>query len=463
MKFFLLSFISIAIVNATVSAQGYQPVEITAGDNHSVARCITSTVESFGDNYSGQLGDGTLTDRNAPVSVAITDVYSVTAKGFQTVFLKTDGTIWASGWNIFGQLGDGTNTDRETPVQVTSLSNIIGIGAGVYHTLFIHEDSTVSTTGNNLTGQLGDGTIADRNIPDTIQGLDSVIQVTGGIYHSLFLKDNGKVWAVGGNFSGQLGVGTFFDNSLPLVEIPGLTDVVAIAAGESHSIFLKSDSTVWACGNNSYGQLGDGTTDNQPSPVQVSGLTDIVAISVTYSFSMFLKDDGTVYSCGLNNYGQLGNNSQTSTGANPPSQVSITEVAAIAAGGSHALYLKENGTVWANGSNSDGQLGDGGVIFGNSLVPTETLNMCNLTSLDENTSYNSVSIYPNPGNGYFSVNVKMPGYTAVVYNTMGEQVYITSLNTGRNEMNLTGISAGVYLCRLQKGSKILATEKLVIK
>lgn len=429
-----------------------------------MVRCITNTAESFGDNSSGELGDGTFADNSTPVQVDLTDIYTIAAKGYQTIFLKTDGTVWCSGWNIFGQLGDGSNTDRSTPIQVTSLSNIIGIGAGVYHTLFIHEDSIVSTTGNNLAGQLGDGTTSDRNLPDTIPGLDSVIQVTGGIYHSLFLKDNGKVWAVGGNFSGQLGDGTT-DNRLSLIQITGLTNVIAIAAGESHSLFLKGDGTVWACGNNSYGQLGDGTTDNQLSPVQVSGLTNIVAISAAYSHSLFLKDDGTVYACGLNNYGQLGNNLQVSTGANPPSQViNLTGVTAIAAGASQSLFLKGDGTVWVCGSNSDGQLGDGGVTFGNSLVPIETIEMCNVTALNEMEM--EVSIYPNPSTGNFTVNVSGNDATnsqITIYNSIGQIVYSEQINSVKTQMDLSKQTSGIYFCRVESKAKTIISEKIILK
>lgn len=464
MKKILLVIVFSTIVNLIASAQGFQPVEITAGDNHSVVRCITNTAESFGDNSSGELGDGTFTDNSTPVQVALTDIYTVTAKGFQTIFLKTDGTVRASGWNNFGQLGDGTNTDRSTPAQVTSLSNIIGIGAGVYHTLFIHEDSTVSTTGNNLTGQLGDGTTNNRNLPDTINGLDSVVAVTGGTYHSLFLKDNGKVWAVGGNFSGQLGDGTT-NETHALIQIPSLNNVIEIASGESHSLFLKSNGTVWACGNNSYGQLGDGTTDNQLTPVQVSGLTDIIAVSAAYSHSLFLKDDGTVYACGLNNYGQLGNNLQTSTGANPPSQVSnLTGVIAIAAGASQSLFLKGDGTVWACGSNSNGQLGDGGVTFGNSLVPIETIEMCNVTALNETEM--KVFIYPNPSNGNFTVNVN--GNDAVnsqitIYNSIGQIVYSEQINSARTQIDLSKHTSGIYFCRVESKTKSILSEKVFLR
>lgn len=464
MKKALLLFSSVLIGISNLNAQGYQPVDIAAGDNHSVVRCITNTAESFGDNSSGELGDGTFIDNSSPSSVALTDIAAISANGFQTIFLKTDGTVWASGWNIFGQLGDGTNTDRATPAQVSSISNIIGIGAGAYHTLFIHEDSTVSSTGNNLTGQLGDGTIIDRNTPDLIPGIDNVIAVAGGTYHSLFLKDDGTVWTVGGNFSGQLGDGTT-DETHSIIQIPSLSNVIAIAAGQSHSVFLKSDGTVWGCGSNSYGQFGIGTVDNQLSPVQVPGLTDIIAIASIHNHCLYLKDDGTVYAAGLNNYGQLGNNDQTNTGTGSVTQVTnLTGVVAIAAGASHSVFLKGDGTVWVCGSNSDGQLGDGGVTFGGSLVPIQTLETCNVTALNETEM--KVSIYPNPSEGNFTVNVSendAANSRIIIYNSIGQIIYAEQISSVKTQIDLSKEASGVYFCRVENTTKTILSEKIIVK
>lgn len=207
--------------------------------------------------------------------------------------------------------------------------------------------------------------------------------------------------------------------------------------------------------------MGDGTTDNQLSPVQVSGLTDIIAVSAAYSHSLFLKDDGTVYACGLNNYGQLGNDFQRA-GANPPSQVSnITGVTAIAAGASQSLFLKGDGTVWACGSNSDGQLGDGGVTFGNSLVPIETIEMCNVTALNETEM--EVSIYPNPSNGNFTVNVSgndAANSQITIYNSIGQIVYSEQINSAKTQIDLSNQTSGIYFCRVESKTKTILSEKI---
>ena len=136
----------------------------------------------------------------------------------------------------------------------------------------------------------------------------------------------------------------------------------AIAAGGDHSLMLRYDGTVWASGNNGYGQLGDGTTTTRSTPVQVSGLTNITAIAAGWYHSLALRSDGTVWAWGWNGAGQLGDG--TTTDRSTPVQVSsLTNITAIAAGAAHSLAIKSDGTVWAWGNNGAGQLGDGTTTY----------------------------------------------------------------------------------------------------
>jgi len=184
--------------------------------------------------------------------------------------LKTDGTVWAWGDNYSGQLGDGTTTERRTPVQVSGLTDVIAVTGGEGHGLALRADGTLWAWGDNYSGQLGDGTTTERRTPVQVSGLTDVIAVAAGGYHSLAVKTDGTLWTWGDNWSGQLGDGTTTERITP-VQILGLTDVIAIAAGWEHSLALKSDGTVWAWGLNDEGRLGDGTSDGRTSPVQVKG------------------------------------------------------------------------------------------------------------------------------------------------------------------------------------------------
>jgi hypothetical protein len=183
----------------------------------------------------------------------------------------------------------------------------------------------------------------------------SFIGMATGYAHSLFLKSNGTVWATGNNFSGELGTG---DNTNRATPVQVMSGVSAVAAGYAHSLFLKSDGTVWAAGSNGSGQLGTGDTANQMAPVQVmSGVSAIVAGE---SHSLFLKSDGTVWATGSNYHGQLGTGYNTNR--TTPIQV-LSEVVSMATSSYHSLFRKRDGTVWATGYNSYGQLGTGYLTY----------------------------------------------------------------------------------------------------
>ena len=142
-----------------------------------------------------------------------------------------------------------------------------------------------------------------------------MVDFSAGLNHSLFLKNDGTVWTTGGNGDGQLGDGTNYHRRSPVQvkEANGSSfdNVTKISAGPSHSLFLKNDGTVWATGNNAYGQLGDGTQENRTNPVQVlnqdgSIFLDVVEIEALNARSIFLKSDGTVWSVGHGQFGQNG-------------------------------------------------------------------------------------------------------------------------------------------------------------
>ena len=145
--------------------------------------------------------------------------------------------------------------------------------------------------------------------------MSGVIGISAGKFHTVYLKSDGKVLAAGMNWDGQLGSGTTDDSGNPVQVLNGngtvFGDIVKISAGASHTVYLKSDGTVWAAGYNSNGQLGDGTTTNRSNPVQVmnsdgSVLNGVIEIFAGDDYSLFLKENGSVWSVGNNNEGQLG-------------------------------------------------------------------------------------------------------------------------------------------------------------
>lgn len=337
-------------------------------------KASSGQVWAWGKNKSGQLGNGSQTNSNTPVRVSggLTGVVSVAAGFDQSLALKSDGTVWAWGSNKYGQLGNGTNTDSRTPVQVggrNTLTGVIAVAGGGYCSIALKRDGTVWAWGRNLVSEKGKGSNSGSNVPVQVGGKNPLagvvaIATTGG--HSLVLKNDGTVWAWGLNMFGQLGNGSFVESDVP-VQVGGetpLTGVVAIAAGYDNSLALKNDGTVYAWGENSWGQLGNGGKADSNTPVQVGGgtpISDVVAVSCGDGQSLALKSDGTVWAWGTNYYEELGtgNNVSSSLPVQVGGKTPLTQVDAIAGGVGFSLALKSDGTLWAWGRNDYGELGTG--------------------------------------------------------------------------------------------------------
>jgi uncharacterized repeat protein (TIGR01451 family) len=184
--------------------------------------------------------------------------------------------------------------------------------------------------------------------------------------HTLTLKSDGTVWAWGHNVFGQLGDGfTYLDVNVP-VQVANLSDVSAVEAGAEHSLALKRDGTVWAWGSNSYGQSGAYEQFNfyrtRPTQIAISGA--FTAIAAGGGHSLALKSDGTVWAWGSNSSGQLGHGGTYTNAVYEPVQVAgLTDVAGIAAGSGFSMALKTDGTVWAWGANASGVIGKPGDTF----------------------------------------------------------------------------------------------------
>nr|WP_255570868.1 S-layer homology domain-containing protein [Cohnella sp. CFH 77786] len=332
-------------------------IAVAAGESHNMALKSDGTVWTWGANWYGQLGDGTMTERAGLVEVTgLSGVTAISAAFNSNMALKNDGTVWMWGANWDGQLGDGTTTDNGNPAQVPGLSGMIAVSARDSHSMALRDDGTVWLWGSNEENQIGE--VTRQSAVPVQTTVTNAVYAAAGERYSLAVKDDGTVWAWGLNQKGKLGDGTTTDRPSP-VQVQGLSGVVAVAAGENHSMAIRSDGTVWTWGWNAYGQLGDGTVDIAPdyktTPVQAAGLTDIVAVSAGSSFSLALKSDGTVWAWGYNGGNQLGDG--TTNPSSTPKKVSdLTGVVAISAGGTLGMAVKADGTVWAWGF---GTIGDG--------------------------------------------------------------------------------------------------------
>lgn len=336
---------------------------VAAGRNHVMALKADGSVWSWGSNNWGMLGDPSFAGsrRATPGQVpGLTDVVAISGGGQHSLALKRDGTIWSWGQNTWGQLGDGTSTDRNAPVQVsqtTGLTNAVAIAAGVTHSVALANDGSVWIWGLDGLTQFG-------GLPVHVNNLSGVAQIAAGAFSATLKTDGeaaGQVWTFGYNGFGNLGDGTKTDRTAA-VPVVGLSNGVAIAAGDSHGLAVTSGGAVSTWGNNGFGQLGDGTTTEHLTPIVVPGLSQIVLVSAGSAHSFFLQSDGKAFAAGYNYQGGLGVG-EVGEHYNPTAVVSPEKLTAIASLGAnaavHSSAVAPSGHVLVWGNGTDGELGNG--------------------------------------------------------------------------------------------------------
>jgi alpha-tubulin suppressor-like RCC1 family protein len=354
-----------------LKADGQTVTGVAGGGDHSLYIKNDGSLWGTGQNSYGELGDGTFGQppdysTNQPEQVVADSVMRVTAGFTHSLFIKTNGSLWAMGNNGFGQLGDGSTNGGDYKVNLPEqiiASNVTAVAAGAYHSLFRKSDGSLWGMGYNGDGELGNGTFQSTNLPLQIVA-SNVIKISAGYTHSLFLKGDGSLWGMGYNGDGELGDGTYGSPPDYCTNVPELivaSNVVAIAAGRMHSIFLKNNGSLWAMGGNFSGQLGNGSYDNTNRP-QMIVASNVVAIAAGYDHSLFIKNDGSLWAMGGNQFGQLGDGTFAEApyfSTNQPEQIVAGNVTAIAAVYAYSLFIKSDGSLWGMGYNYYGQLGDG--------------------------------------------------------------------------------------------------------
>ena len=279
-----------------------------------------------------------------------------------TCSVTIDGGANCWGNNDYGQVGDGTTTGRVTPVAVVGLSgNVAGLAAGDGHTCALTTVGAAQCWGNNDFGELGDGATVDRSTPVDVSSLArSGAAISAATTHTCAVTTAGAVQCWGNNSRGQLGDGTTTDHWSPVAVADLPSDVAAVVTGSIHTCALSTSGGVWCWGFNGAGELGDGTTTDRLTPVAVSGLSNgVSAITARGGHTCALVTGAGVRCWGWNLHGQLGDGTTTSR-LTPVSVSGLSGgVAAISAGVIHSCALTTAEAVLCWGQNDYGQLGDG--------------------------------------------------------------------------------------------------------
>ncbi|MCH7488626.1 MAG: hypothetical protein IIB23_03255 [Chloroflexi bacterium] len=340
---------------------------IVAGGSHTCALSTPGGLTCWGDNISGQLGDGTTTNSLTPVDVVglTGGVAAATAGDFHSCALTTAGGLMCWGRNLNGQLGDATTTSRLTPTPVMGLaSGVAAVETGSAHTCALTAAGAAKCWGINTYGRLGNGTSGNTSTTMTdVIGLGSGVEaIAAGNEQTCVITAEAGVKCWGRNNLGQLGNGgggSPGDYSPVPVDVSGLSSgVVALAAGGFHTCSLTAAGTVACWGHNGSGQLGLGTTEGQATPMVVPALaTGVAAIAAGNNHSCALTTAGGLKCWGRNASGQLGDGTKTDR-LTPVDVWGLTSgVAAVATGDFHTCALMTAGGIRCWGRNLEGQLG----------------------------------------------------------------------------------------------------------
>ena len=409
----LLAFMAVGAAPAEATSTSQCLPVVSSGGLTTLVVLANRTMVGFGANDYGYLGNGKVAASNQPLPAYahLAGVASVAGMQETSTVLRADGSVLTAGYNGDGELGNNSNYLESTAPVYAHIDHVIRISGGSSHELALRSDGTVYGWGYNASGQVGvplngstvySGSKAVVPQPTQVSGpngsgkLGGAVAIAAGGQHSLALATDGTVWAWGDNYWGQLGTGTLFSqnpNPSP-VKVLGpngvgvLNGVVGIAAASGSSYALRNDGTVWAWGNNDYGELGDGTKTTRAFPAQVVGtggagyLTNVRMLAAGGNHVLALLGDGSVVAWGEDYGGSLGNGQMGDANNNYDNPIpapvlsssgtgSLSAIAEVDAGGSSSFAVGTDGTLWAWGDDNYGELGDG--TNTNKAIPVRSL------------------------------------------------------------------------------------------
>lgn len=334
--------------------------QLALGSDHTCAlRRSNGNVYCWGYNGFGELGGGSAT---VPVNLGIATV-DLSSRAYTTCAVATDGTVRCWGYNDSGQVGDNSIGGSRVPSLVMGMSGAVQIAVSRSHACARRNDGSMRCWGGNTSGQLGDGTMISKlaAISD-VMGLTGVARVTTG-GNTCAHNAAGMGWCWGDNTHGQLGDGTtnsaLVPKPMPVTNVrrtgPASFSVPPVSG--AYTCAIVGTGEVWCWGDNAFGQLGNGTMTDSPSPVQATGITNAVELTMGRWHVCALLATGRVSCWGRNLYGEAGDG--TASPRSTPADVGLADVLAVGAGGFHSCALNQANELYCWGLNSSGQLGDG--------------------------------------------------------------------------------------------------------
>ena len=288
----------------------------------------------------------------------------IETQNYSTVTLKSNGEIWSYGYNGYGQLGTGDTTYKVLPTY-TGINNITQISLGGTHTLALDTEGHVWSWGYNGYGELGNGTTTSSTekvqvkSPDGEGVLENIVAISAGNYHSIALDKDGNVYTWGYNGYGQLGLGNTTNTVLP-VKVDDVEGIIKIEAGNYTSYVIDNNNHLWSTGYNYYGELGNGSTSNRSKFTQIQTLENVSDVSASETNStIVLLSDGTVWGFGNNTNNQL-----TTVGGATPQQLKgpdgmLKDITSISVGYYTGYAITSEEKVLAWGLNNYSQLASG--------------------------------------------------------------------------------------------------------
>jgi len=346
-----------------VSGLPSSPVGITAARTHTCALLDSGQVACWGEGDSGRLGNGAEETRSSPqLVIGIDDAEYLDCGESHCCVVRAGARLSCWGRGNDGELGHGMEANSSTPIDVPGIADAIQVVGGDDFSCALHSDRTVSCWADDEYGTIGDGVVGDNLDPTPVLGLDDAVQLSAGeaSKHACALLSDGGVVCWGLADHGQLGDGVAgWHIERRFVRVQGLDSAMAVDVGGRFTCALDGAGAASCWGRNTFGQLGDGTRTEHSAPVAVSGSSGIAELALGREFTCALSGSGTVSCWGADDYGQLGDAGSWDE-PTPVMVAGIDDAVQLGVGNDTACARRASGRIYCWGNNTENEVGNGG-------------------------------------------------------------------------------------------------------